>query len=231
MKILITAYTFDASAKTITFTDYNPVVLDSVLLITNVTDNIIIYNFADATKGGSVATNVLTLTYDTTAMADADDLMIYYDDTAQSSDTTDLATSALQTTANNYLDGINDSAVAVFGFAAPDVDSPGIIVKAFNLTTGASQQVIASAASKQIWVYGYAITCGDADGQTVQFLDETPTALTGIMEFVQYGGIAVSPSGNFGMPIWKCATDKDLDVTITGGDVDGFITYAIIDVS
>lgn len=80
MKILITAYTFDASAKTITFTGYGTLSLESVLLITNVTDNIIIYNFADPTKGGTVATNVLTLDYDTTTMDDADDIQIYYDD-------------------------------------------------------------------------------------------------------------------------------------------------------
>lgn len=73
-------YTFDASAQTITLTDYTTIRLDSILLITNVTDNVIIYNFADATKGGTVATNVLTLTYDTTSMADADKLLIYYDD-------------------------------------------------------------------------------------------------------------------------------------------------------
>jgi hypothetical protein len=80
MKVRVVNYTFDASAGTITFTDYNPVLLDAVLLITNVTDNLIIYNFADTAKGGSVATNVLTLAYDTTAMADTDELQIFYDD-------------------------------------------------------------------------------------------------------------------------------------------------------
>jgi len=80
MKILTTNYVFNAVAKTITFSDYASILLERVLLITNVTDNIIIYNFADATKGGTVATNVLTLTYNTTAMSDTDDLQIFYDD-------------------------------------------------------------------------------------------------------------------------------------------------------
>lgn len=80
MKTLVTTYTFDASAKTITFGDYETINLERVLLIVNATDNVIIYNFADSTKGGTVATNVLTLIYDTAAMDDADKLLIYYDD-------------------------------------------------------------------------------------------------------------------------------------------------------
>lgn len=80
MKTLIKNYTFDASAKTVTFSDYTSISLNRVLLITNVTDNVIIYNFADPAAGGSVATNVLTLDYDTTAMDDTDALQIFYDD-------------------------------------------------------------------------------------------------------------------------------------------------------
>lgn len=80
MKTLIENYTFDASAKTITFSDYAAISLNRVLLITNVTDGVILYNFADPATGGSVATNVLTLDYDTTAMDDTDALQIFYDD-------------------------------------------------------------------------------------------------------------------------------------------------------
>lgn len=81
MKVQLTNYAFDKTAKTVTFTDYTSIRLDSVLLITNVTDNIIIYNFAEPTLGGTVATNVLTLIYDTSTMDDTDDLQIFYDDT------------------------------------------------------------------------------------------------------------------------------------------------------
>jgi hypothetical protein len=80
VKKLVTNYTFDASTKTITFDDYSAVELSKILLITNVTDGIIIYNFASAAKGGTVATNVLTLDHDTTSMDDADKLQIFYDD-------------------------------------------------------------------------------------------------------------------------------------------------------
>lgn len=76
MKILRTDVVFDASAKTITFTD--AVELERLMLITNVTDNVIIYNFADSAKGGTIATTVLTLTFDTTTMADTDELQVWY---------------------------------------------------------------------------------------------------------------------------------------------------------
>lgn len=78
MKKLITNYTFDASEKTITFNGYTTISLSRILVITNVTDNLIIYNFADPTAGGTVASNVLTLDYDTTAMSDTDTLQIHY---------------------------------------------------------------------------------------------------------------------------------------------------------
>ena len=58
----------------------NPISLENILLITNVTDNIIIYNFADSSFGGTVTNNVLTLTYNTAAMSNNDKLQIFYDD-------------------------------------------------------------------------------------------------------------------------------------------------------
>ena len=80
MKIRIDNYSFDASEKKVTFLDYAAIEHAGILLIVNVTDNVIIYNFADPTLGGTVATNVVTLTYDTTSMDDADKLLVYYDD-------------------------------------------------------------------------------------------------------------------------------------------------------
>lgn len=117
---------------------------------------------------------------------------------------------------------------ALRGPGLPVIDSYQQV--AINLTTGADQVLVASAANKQIWVYGYAFTCGDAAGQTVSLQDEDNVALTGIMEFAQYGGIAVSPSGNFSMPVFKLGTDKDLEIDITGGDVDGWLTYSLVSV-
>lgn len=79
MKQIITNYTFDASAQTITFNDYTSIELERLTLITNLTDGVIIYQFNNVAKGGTVTGNVLTLTFDTTTMADADDLQIFYE--------------------------------------------------------------------------------------------------------------------------------------------------------
>lgn len=80
MKINILDYVFNPSARTVTFTDYTSIRLDSILLITNVNSNTIIYNFAAPTMGGTVNGNVLTLNFNTTSMNSTDPLQIYYDD-------------------------------------------------------------------------------------------------------------------------------------------------------
>ena len=80
MKKQITNYTFDKTNKKIIFNEYPSILLESVLLITNVSSNVIIYNFADNAKGGTINGNVLTLIYDTSAMNNTDRLQIFYDD-------------------------------------------------------------------------------------------------------------------------------------------------------
>jgi hypothetical protein len=79
MKVLFQDYTFNAATKQITFNTTDVVSLNQVLVITNVTDNVIIYNFADATKGGAISNNVLTLTFNTTTMSNTDSLQIFLD--------------------------------------------------------------------------------------------------------------------------------------------------------
>jgi hypothetical protein len=79
MKRLITNYTFNPATRQVTLTDFATVALDQYLLITNVTDNIIIYNFANPELGGTVSTNVITLTFNTTAMSAGDRLQIFID--------------------------------------------------------------------------------------------------------------------------------------------------------
>jgi hypothetical protein len=80
VKKLIQNYSFDASSKTVTLNDYTLVNLEGLLLITNVTDNQIIYNFANPSLGALVTNNVITLTYNTASMNDNDIIQIFYDD-------------------------------------------------------------------------------------------------------------------------------------------------------
>lgn len=117
---------------------------------------------------------------------------------------------------------------AIIGPGEPTIDSYTHAV--INLGIGVDNVLASSAANKQIWVYGYGFACGTADGTSVSFQDEDDTALTGTMLFAQYGGTTVAPSGNFSMPLFKCATDKDLEVDVGGGDIDGWLTYAIVSV-
>lgn len=75
MRQLITDYTFDAGARTVTSPAFTS--LEVILIITNLTSNRMIYNFASNGKGGSLEDTTLTLGYDTSGMADDDVLQIY----------------------------------------------------------------------------------------------------------------------------------------------------------
>jgi hypothetical protein len=79
MKKLVSNYSFNAAAKQVTLADYTAIDLESLLLITNVTTNTIIYNFAGQGKGATVSGNVLTLDFDTTSMSNSDSLQIFID--------------------------------------------------------------------------------------------------------------------------------------------------------
>ena len=79
MKVKINNYTFSASAKTVTLTEYTSISLDDIILITNVTTGTIIYNFADPALTATVTNNVITLAYNTTSMSNSDKLAIYID--------------------------------------------------------------------------------------------------------------------------------------------------------
>jgi hypothetical protein len=80
-KLLVGQYTFDASERSIRVQGSFP--LERFLVITNVTQNEIIYNFAAPTKSGSSAylsdsdETLLSLVYDTTSHSDTDKLQIF----------------------------------------------------------------------------------------------------------------------------------------------------------
>jgi len=146
MKTRLTGATFDASEKTITHTSFSDVTLAGIQLITNVTDQIIIYNFADTTKGGTLSTDTLTLEYDTTSMSDTDELMILVEDGSASTaindggntitvdgtvSVTGVSTAANQTTIIGHLDGVEGLLTTI------DADTGTIATEVAGLLTDA----------------------------------------------------------------------------------------------
>lgn len=81
MKVLANRYSFSPSTKQVYLSGFTTnITLEQLLLITNVTTNTIIYNFADSAAGGNIVNNVITLSANTTSMAGTDRLQIFLDD-------------------------------------------------------------------------------------------------------------------------------------------------------
>jgi len=85
--IFETQYTFNPATKTIVFNHYVPA--ERLILITNVTKNIVIYNFSDPSLKGTVSASVnsnmdelttVVLNYNTAAMSSTDKLSILIDE-------------------------------------------------------------------------------------------------------------------------------------------------------
>lgn len=135
-KRLGTGYTFDASEKTIVHADFSDITLAGIQMIVNVTDQIIIYNFADTAKGGTLATDTLTLEYDTTSMSDTDELMILVEDGVATQAIT--GTVDLGAVDNGVLDAIAASVAAIDSGQLADghnvtVDNASLTVTATDL--------------------------------------------------------------------------------------------------
>lgn len=131
------------------------------------------------------------------------------------------------TTKRLLVDGVvSVTSGALTGPGNPTIDS--YTHAAINLSAGANQVLVSSAAGKQIWVYGIFGTLSAAG--TISFQDEDDTPITGVMDFAANSGPGMPPMGNFAMPIWKLATNKDLEVDIVTADFDGWIDYAIVSV-
>ncbi len=75
---IVESYVFDKTAKTISMPSIPELKLEGIQLITNLTTGTLIYQFNNAALGGTVSGNTLTLTYDTSAMANTDKLQILY---------------------------------------------------------------------------------------------------------------------------------------------------------
>ncbi len=69
-------FVFDASLQKLTVDDNDFLEL---LFVINTTDNVVIYDPSIVSKGGTKDQNRMTLTFDTTSMSDADDLIVIYE--------------------------------------------------------------------------------------------------------------------------------------------------------
>ncbi len=83
-----TGYTFSASGKTVTFSQFATIGLGRIFLINNNTRGVVIYDPSQTSTKGTLSGSVLTLDFDTTGHNNADSLSIFWDDgTFVSSDT------------------------------------------------------------------------------------------------------------------------------------------------
>jgi hypothetical protein len=82
MKRVLTTYTFTAAAKTLDLSATSGFDIQRLVGVVNITRHVIIYAVGITGKGYSNLSggNILTLDYDTTSQADADKLMVIYDD-------------------------------------------------------------------------------------------------------------------------------------------------------
>ena len=102
-------YLFDASAREVVIP--GGIQREQLILITNVTDNTVIYNFSDpeltastyqiSTDIRNVVTTKIVLSYDTTSMSDDDKLQIVYDDFEET-----------MKPAETYMDSVNKQRVS-----------------------------------------------------------------------------------------------------------------------
>jgi len=144
VKTLVTNYTCSPSTKQLTLTDYPSIKLDQILLITNVTDNIIVYNFADPTAGGTLASNILTLGYNTTTMSDTDRLQIFIDDYVIPS------TEASLTAVQIRIDNTN----TLLNVLTAKETTISLDVSAINLNTDQVEQKLDSVINNQVSLNG-----------------------------------------------------------------------------
>lgn len=151
MKKLVTSYTFNAADKTITSSDF--VSLDAVLLITNVTDNVIIYNFAGAGKGGTLAGTTLTLDYNTATMDNGDSLQIFVDDLVTP------ATSENQTTLSELVETLQELTARLDTLASmANSGAPALrVIPIASVSTAVTGSVTATVASTSITNFGTGI--------------------------------------------------------------------------
>lgn len=233
MKALVTNYSFNHSARTVTFTDYNPVLLRRLYLITNVTRNEVIYNFAKVGSGGAVATNVLTLQYDTTGHADTDKLQIIYETFPSDADYPVLSVIGAVTVGNfPSFPAIQPVSVAtpyqVAGSAETNSIYQGVTAltpKFAVIVASASGRttVVGNVGGKKIRVLSYVLVSNGSVNVKFQSANVAPTDKTGLLYLVANSGVAAAfnPVGHF-----ESIAGEGIDINLSSASaVGGHLTY------
>jgi hypothetical protein len=193
-------FTFNATAKTITFSAPIPASQQQILGILNVTRQAWLYLPVQANHGGTWASPVLTLTASTTGHANGDVLQIFVDDGLASTAIvaaalplpSGAATAANQATANTSLASLDGKLPALSGGRVPvDIGSASISI-------GASVEV-SNDAGNPLPVSGSVYISG------------TP-AVTGPLTDTQLRAAAVPVSGTF----WQTTQPISGSVSISG---------------
>jgi len=221
MGIQITNYTFDASSKAITFTDYETVLPESILSIENSSTGQFVYLKGNTSQALTVADNVVTLndSIDSTSMSDSDRLFIKYDDGNPYSNTN------LITGLKNLLDSI-----ATYPATGKIMDKnlSGELVELtvkrapISVSTSGATTIVAAVALKKIRPISIVLVANDF--VNIKFQSHTtPTDLTGLLYLGSNGGFAsgLNEHGHF-----ETVAGEALDINLSASiAVGGWINY------
>ena len=147
------------------------------------------------------------------------DIYVVTDSAQQESSTLRVAPGRLYQSGDTDLATIADDIALLLaaGISALGEDMEDAV---FDLAAGADQELIATpGAGHQLWIYGYELHAGPAQG-TIALLSAT-TSKTGTMQFGAGGGVVRDSV----YPIFKCGTAEALNLTAVTCTADGNITY------
>ena len=225
MKYLVSSYTFNPVSKIITFLDqaipFGTFVLENVLMITNVTKNTIIYNFADPTfSGTTLSGDNLTLAagVSTVGMSSADRLQIYLDlpasaITSPTSDSSYLIDSQEEEMdADDYDNRANFPNQLYDNDQDPDTQYPQLMVIDSDSKPFSVSGVDIQGAKHPIKVaQDGALILADAPPPLTTFLNGTVLISTQLqaLDTTGYNSISVQVTGTFGSTVFTAYTSVD----------------------
>ncbi len=218
MKQIIKNYAFNKTAQTVSFSDFASISLDRLLLITNVTANVVIYQFNDPALGGSVSGNVLTLTLDTSSMHNTDKLQVIYD--CATGDPVYDASSTTGAVAGDVASGTADAgfpvkAGGVYHSSPPafangqrgdlQIDSQGRLL----VNTAALAATVDSVSTQGLWTELSGLTAAVLNADLVPSTDVSAYKWLSLQILGVYTGTITFQGSNDGSS-WKSVVLKDI---------------------